>query len=259
MQSEQGFGDALQFVRYVPLLAERGARIVLECLPELKSLFSNLEGVEHVVTKGEPAPPVDVSIPLMSLARVFGTTLASIPAQVPYLRAPRMPLSRRPGTVLQVGLVWAGKPKPAGRDTSWPLPLLSPLLEDPRIEYYSLQTGPRAADLAAHGLDHLLVDLAPHLKDFTATATIMNALDLIITVDTASAHLAGALGRPVFVLLRYVNDYRWLDYRDDTPWYPTMRLFRQPRPDDFTQPIERMRDEIKRLLGKTAAHEPPAA
>jgi Flp pilus assembly protein TadD len=245
LQSEQGFGDALQFARYVPLVAARGARIVLECLPELRPLFAGIEGVEQVVVKGEPAPPVDLSIPLLSLARIFGTTLATVPKQVPYLRALPARLPRRPGTRLQVGLVWAGKPTP--RDRSWPLPVLASLLEDPGIAFYSLQVGPRAAELAAYGFDRLVVDLSPHLKDFAATAAAMNALDLIVTVDTAAAHLAGALGRPVFVLLRYVSDWRWMDDRDDSPWYPTMRLFRQPQPHDFAEPVERVREALARL------------
>jgi hypothetical protein len=248
VQSEQGFGDALQFARYVPLLAAHGARIVLECLPELKSLFATLPGVEQVILKGEPAPPVDLSVPLLSLARVFGTSLATIPAQVPYLGAQTASLPRRPGTLLNVGLVWAGKPTP--RDRSWPLPLLATLTEDPRIAFFSLQTGPRAQELSAHGFDRLVVDLAPYLKDFAATAAAMNALDLVITIDTASAHLAGALGRPAFVLLRYVSDWRWLDYRDDSPWYPTARLFRQSRPDDFAQPVDRVREALQQFAAK---------
>jgi Tfp pilus assembly protein PilF len=251
IQSEQGFGDAIQFARYVPLLAERGARIVMECLPELKTLFAALPGVEEVIIKGSPSPPVDLSVPLLSLPHLFGTALATIPTQIPYLRSPRaLSLPRRPGTILRVGLVWAGKPTP--RDRSWPLPILAMLLEDPHLSFFSMQTGPRAAELAANGLDHLVFDLAPHLKDFADTAAAMNALDLIVTIDTAAAHLAGALGRPTFTLLRYVSDWRWHDYREDSPWYPTMRLFRQARPDDFTQPVERVREAIKRLTGSAA-------
>lgn len=256
VQSEQGFGDAIQFARYIPLLAERGARIVLESLPELNTLFAGLPGVEQVIAKGGESPPVDLSIPLLSLARVFGTTLATVPAKIPYLRAPvAATLPRRPGTILNVGLVWAGKPTP--RDRSWPLPQLATLLEDPRFAFFSLQTGSRAAELAALGLDRLVFDLSPHLKDFSATAAAMSALDLIVTIDTASAHLAGALGRPGCVLLRYVSDWRWHDYRDDSPWYPTLRLFRQPRPDDFTQPVERLSDTIKQFADKAAATAAP--
>ena len=248
VQSEQGFGDAIQFARYIPMVAERGARIVLECLPELRTLFANLPGVETTVVKGGEAPPCDLSVPLLSLARIFNTNMGTIPTKTPYLRAPMtVTLPRRPGTILNIGLAWAGKPTP--RDRSWPLNELVLLLDDPRLSFFSLQTGPRASELAAAGLDRLVVDLAPHLKDFAATAAIMNALDLIVTVDTAGAHLAGALGRQTFVLLRYVSDWRWLEYRDNSPWYPTMRLFRQSRPDDFARPVERVREAISQLAG----------
>jgi len=258
LQSEQGFGDAIQFARYVPLVAARGARIVLECLPELRPLFATIPGVEEIVIKGSQTPDADLSIPLLSLPRIFGTSLATIPAQIPYLRSANvMTLPRRPGTNLRVGLVWAGKPTP--RDRSWPLPLLATLMENPQIAFFSLQTGPRAAELAAAGYDRLAVDLGPHLKDFSATAAAMNALDLIVTIDTASAHLAGALGRPTIVLLRYVSDWRWHDYREDSPWYPSLRLFRQPKPDDFAQPVERVREDLKRLASGSAPAQQPAA
>jgi Flp pilus assembly protein TadD len=244
LQSEQGFGDALQFARYVPLVAARGARVVVECLSELRSLFAAISGVEEFVIKGNPSPPVDLSIPLLSLPRVFGTTLATIPAQVPYLRAPyTMNLPQKPGTHLRVGLVWAGKPTP--HDRSWPLQLLAPLLDNPHIAFFSLQTGPRAGELAGAGFDQLIIDLAPQLQDFADTAAAMAALDLVITVDTASAHLAGALGRPTFVLLHYVSDWRWLDDREDSPWYPTLRLIRQSRPDDFARPVECIHKELR--------------
>ena len=251
VQSEQGFGDAIQFARYIPMLAGRGARIVLECLAELRTLFANLPGVETTVVKGGEAPPCDVSVPLLSLARIFATNMATIPTHIPYLRAPMtVALPRRQGTILNIGLTWAGKPTP--RDRSWPLKELVPLLEDPRLSFFSLQTGPRQAELAASGLDKLIFDLSPHLKDFGATAAAMNALDLIVSIDTASAHLAGALGRPGCVLLRYVPDWRWHDYREDSPWYPSLRLFRQSRPDDFTQPVERLRETIKQFADKAA-------
>ncbi len=124
-------------------------------------------------------------------------------------------------------------------------------MDHPRVSFFSLQTGPRANDLTADGFEQLAIDLGPQLVDFSATAAAMNALDLIITVDTASAHLAGALGRPTLLLLRYVSDWRWHDDREDSPWYPSLRLFRQSRPDDFAQPVERVREELKRLTSKT--------
>lgn len=246
LQSEQGFGDAIQFARYIPMVAERGAHIVLECLPELATLFANIQGVKEIIIRGANIPPVDCSIPLLSLPRIFGTTFESIPARVPYLQTKQMAtITQSPGTNLRVGLIWAGKPSP--RDRSWPLPLMASLLDNPRVSFFSLQTGPRAQELAEKGFDHLVVDLGPKLADFSTTAAVMNALDLIITVDTASAHLAGALGRPTLALLRYVSDWRWHDDRDDSPWYPSLRLFRQSGPDDFSGPVERVREELKRL------------
>ena len=185
-----------------------------------------------------------------------GWLIATIPSKIPYLHPARtMTFPRKPGTQIRVGLVWAGKTRP--RDRSWPIPVLAALLDSPHAAFFSLQTGPRTAELAANGLEWLVTDLSPQLKDFSDTAAAMNALDLIITIDTASAHLAGVLGRPTIVLLRYVADWRWHDYREDSPWYPSLKLIRQPRPDDFTQPIERVREEIKRLATLVASARKP--
>lgn len=236
--SEQGFGDALQFARYVPLLAARGAAIVLECLPELAELFASLPGVTALVAKGGPLPPYDCWLPMASLPHLMGTRFEDIPAGIPYLRAPPRPalaVPRPDGAALSVGLVWAGKTTP--RDRSWPLEELLPLLNDPRAAFYSLQLGPRGADLARLGVDRLVIDAAPALGSFADTAAVMERLDLIITIDTSVAHLAGALGRPVWVLLRYVSDWRWQDEPATSPWYPGMRLFRQPSPEDFATPV----------------------
>ncbi len=249
LHSEQGFGDALQFIRYVPLLAARGAAIVLECLPELAELFAGLPGVVALVKLGTPPPPYDLWAPLASLPHLLATSFATIPADVPYLAVPARPglvVPRPPGTTLAVGLVWAGKTTP--RDRSWPLEQLLPLLDDPRIACHSLQVGPRAADLARLGLDLLVRDASAALTSFADTAAVMARLDLIITIDTATAHLAGALGRPTWVVLRYVSDWRWRDEPTDCPWYPTMRLFRQPAPDDFATPVAEMARALATLL-----------
>ncbi|MEW5727997.1 MAG: tetratricopeptide repeat protein, partial [Pseudomonadota bacterium] len=249
LTSEQGFGDALQFARFVPLLARRGARVVLECLPELKELFAGLPGVAAVVDKHAPPPSYDLWAPMLSLAHILGVTWPTLPAEVPYLRPARRlarPLERPPGTVVSAGLVWAGKTTP--RDRSWPLDLLLPLFEDPRVAWYSLQMGPRAADLAATGADRLVRDLAPSVRSFADTAAMMAELDLIVTIDTSAAHLAGALGRPTWVLLRYVSDWRWLDQPEDCAWYPTMRLFRQPEPSDFVTPVALLKDQLARAV-----------
>ena len=246
--SEQGFGDALQFIRYIPLLAERGVSMVLECLPELTELFSGLPGVTAILAKGAPLPRYDVWAPMASLPHLMGTRFDSIPARVPYLKAPPRPnllIPRPPATTLSVGLVWAGKTTP--RDRSWPLEEMLPLLEEPRAAFYSLQLGPRGADLSRLAVDRLIADAAPALTSFADTAAVMERLDLIITIDTSAAHLAGALGRPVWVLLRYVSDWRWQDQPLTSPWYPTMRLFRQPDPADFKTPVAEMTKALRDL------------
>ena len=236
LMAEQGFGDALQFIRFVSQVAARGARVVVEAMPELAQLFAAQPGVAQVVVKGAPPPPYDLWLPLLSLPHLLGIDWHDLPA--PHLLAPARlarPLPRLPGTRRSIGLVWAGKTTP--RDRSWPLETLLPLFEDAGLAFYSLQTGPRSADAAAIGADHLMRDLGPQLTSFAATAAVMCDLDLVITIDSAPAHLAGALGRPVWVLLRKVSDWRWRDEGDTTPWYPSMRLFRQSDPFDFAGPV----------------------
>lgn len=243
--AEQGFGDALQFARFLTLAARQGAEVVVECQPELMDLFAAIPGVAEVVAKHAPLPPYDLWAPMMSLAWLLGVTWQTLPAPEAYLRPPgrlAAPLGRPSGTVLNVGLVWAGKTTP--RDRSWPLELLLPLMETPRVAFWNLQMGERAADLERLGADQLVRNLAPRLKTFGETAAAMAELDLVITIDSAPAHLAAALGRPTWVLLRYVSDWRWLDEGDTCAWYPTMRLFRQPTPDDFTSPVARMKDAL---------------
>ncbi len=247
--SEQGFGDALQFVRYVPLLAGRGAKVVLECLPEQADLFAGLGGLVALVPKGAALPAHDCWAPLASLPHLMGTRFDAIPAAIPYLTAPPRPNLRivpTPGEKLAVGLVWAGKTTP--RDRSWPLEELLPLLGDPHVTVYSLQLGPRAEDLKRTGLERLVRDAGPVLKSFADTAHVIGHLDLVITIDTSVAHLAGALGRPVWVLLRYVSDWRWQDEPLTSPWYPTMRLFRQPAPMDFKTPVAAMAAALASLI-----------
>jgi Flp pilus assembly protein TadD len=250
LHSEQGFGDALQFVRFVPLAVARGARVVLECLPELRELFATVPGVAQLVDKGTPPPPYDLWAPMLSLPCLLGTGADVLPAAVPYLTPPARAtgVRRPPGTALTLGLVWAGKTTP--RDRSWPLEELLPLLSDPRIAVHALQVGPRGSDLDHLGVRHLVHDLGPELNSFADTAAAMAALDLVITVDTSVAHLAGALGRPCWVLLRYVSDWRWQDEPADSPWYPSMRLFRQADPQDFKGPVAEL---MAALTGVTAA------
>jgi tetratricopeptide (TPR) repeat protein len=245
LHSEQGFGDTLQFCRYVPLIARR-ARVVLEVQPALLRLFATLDGVHQVVRRGDPLPAVDLQCPLMSLPLALDTTLATIPATAPYLRtdpvqvaAWRGRLAELPG--LRVGLAWAGEPRhddphahAMDRRRSIALERLAPLAAIAGVSWISLQKGPAAAQATAQppGMD--LHDWTDEIGDFADTAALIEALDLVISVDTAVAHLAGALARPVWLLNRFDTCWRWLLQRSDSPWYPTMHIYRQPARGDWT-------------------------
>lgn len=150
-----------------------------------------------------------------------------------------------------MGLIWAGKTVP--RDRSWPLERLLPLMEDPRMAFWSLQMGERSSDLKTTGIGTLVRDLSPAITSFADTAALMNGLDMVVTIDTSAAHLAGALGKPTWMLLRYVSDWRWLDQGDTCLWYPTMRLFRQPDPDDFDTPVAQMKIMLTQAADKMSA------
>ncbi|WP_190274165.1 tetratricopeptide repeat protein [Geitlerinema sp. PCC 7407] len=228
LHSEQGFGDAIQFIRYAPLVKALGGRVIAGCKPPLRRLFATVPGVDQVLTEGDRVPSFDLYCPLLSLPRVLGTTLATIPAQVPYVAAPPPPVELPISGAYRVGIVWAGSPTHRkDRSRSCPLEEFLPLFELPGTEWYSLQKGDRAADLA--GFRHQVTDLGQYCQDFADTAALIAQLDLVISVDTSVAHLAGALGKPVWVLLATNPDWRWLLERADSPWYPTARLFRQRR------------------------------
>jgi hypothetical protein len=244
--SEYGLGDALHFVRYLPMLTGKGGRIILQVQPALASLLRQLPDVT-VMARGEPLPPFDLQVPLLSLPRLFGTTLENLPAAIPYLRADPEKLSRWRAalgreTRLKVGVVWAGNPKHKGdRQRSLSAEALLPRLVMPGVQLYSLQKEPRTEDGAVlNALRHDVIDLAPTLGDFADTAAAVAALDLVVAVDTSVAHLAGALGRPVWMLTPYALDWRWLRDREDSPWYPTMRLFRQRAPREWDDPLMRL-------------------
>jgi tetratricopeptide (TPR) repeat protein len=244
--AEYGLGDALHFVRYLPMLAEKGGRIILQVQPALASLLRQLPDVT-VMARGEKLPPFDLQVPLLSLPRLFGTTLENLPADVPYLHADPEKLSRWQAvlgreTRLKVGVVWAGNPKHKGdRQRSLSAEALLPRLVMPGVQLYSLQKEPRTEDAdVLNALRHDVIDLALTLGDFNDTAAAVAALDLVIAVDTSVAHLAGALGRPVWMLTPYALDWRWLRDREDSPWYPTMRLFRQRAPREWDDPLMRL-------------------
>jgi tetratricopeptide (TPR) repeat protein len=266
LYAEAGLGDTLQFVRYLPMLAKEGGPIVLQVQPPLVPLLRANRGVT-VIARGEPLPRFDLHLPLMDLPRVFGTTLETIPAAIPYLRPDPAKLSRWRSalddeTALRVGVVWAGNPRHKGdRQRSLPAEELLPRLVMPGVKLFSLQKDLRAADapaVAALGRD--IVDLALRLGDFSDTAAAVTALDLVIAVDTSVAHLAGALGRPVWTLLPYALDWRWLRDREDTPWYPSMRLFRQRAPLAWDDVVARMSAELARVAsGQRDLLWPPGA
>jgi tetratricopeptide (TPR) repeat protein len=234
LHPEQGFGDAIQFIRYLPLII--GGQVIIECYRPLRRLFSSMAGINQLYTDGDPVPTYDLQAPLLSLPKLFGTTLSTIPAQVPYLVPP--PGVSIPGLDLdhaqkRVGMVWASSSHSATADLrSCRLEMFVSLATHPGLRLYSLQVGHPATDTQLLQANKI-IDLSPSLRDFADTAAAIAALDLVITIDTAVAHLAGALGKPVWVLLPYIPDWRWLLNRSDSPWYPTMRLFRQPRPGDW--------------------------
>ncbi|MGO8910709.1 MAG: tetratricopeptide repeat protein [Bradyrhizobium sp.] len=247
VQAEQGFGDSLQFARYLPPLAARAGSVTLRVHQQLVTLLrENLPGITVLGDRGDPAP-YQCDAVLLSLPHLFKTRLETIPAAVPYLRPPASTAQRWKERLaemagLKVGLVWAGNPEHVNdHRRSVDLPLLAPLFDVRGTSFASLQFGPRRGDLKKiKGRKTAIEDLSPAFGDFSETAGALAALDLVITVDTSVAHLAGALGRPVWVLLPAVTDWRWMLEREDNPWYPTMRLFRQNEGEEWPAVIGRL-------------------
>ena len=241
VRAEQGFGDAIQLIRYLPLIAERGGKPVLVCAPALVPWLATLDGIA-VLSNDAPLPHYDAWIDEMSLPLMFGTRPDTIPAAAGYLRAApsrvaqwraRLPAGRK------IGVAWAGNPA-HGNDRRRSLPQetaaqLAALCGDRAV---NLQVGPRAAEFG-------LADLSPLLTDFAETAALIANLDLVVTVDTAVAHVAGALGVPCWVMLPFAPDWRWMLGRDDTPWYASLRLFRQPKSGDWNSVIEQVRTALR--------------
>ena len=252
LHAEQGFGDTLQFIRYAQLLVQRGARVICEVQPELVSLLAQLEGVE-VIAKGCALPHFDLQCPLLSLPLAFDTQLSNIPAETPYLVAPAVRIAhwrdRLPQGRPRAGFVWSGSSAHKNdANRSIPLARLAPLFENLPFACISLQHEMREADRKVlQGVSNL-VDLGPELADFTDTAAIIAELDVVVSVDTAVAHLAGAMGKPVIILLPHAADFRWLREREDTPWYPTAKLLRQPAFGDWDSVISRL-GEIHGQIG----------
>ena len=257
VHQDEGLGDTIQFARYVPMLAARGARVILVVEKALRPLLSELPGVSQCLPiAAGPLPAFDVHCPMSSLPLAFATRLDTIPSAASYLPAPagdraeawEQRLGRH--DKLRVGLVWSGSVAHRNdQNRSIPLRAMSGIL-DLDATFVSLQKDPRAADKTVLLERSDIIDLTADLADFSATAALVSCLDLVITVDTSVAHLAGALGRPTWILLPYTPDYRWLLDRDDSPWYPTVRLFRQDESRDYAPVLDRLRDELRaRIAG----------
>jgi len=232
LHAEQGMGDTIQFARYVTPVAERGGRVVLECQKPLVDLFTNLDGPAEIVASGDTLPEFELHAPLLSLPRIFKTGLDSIPAAESYLAADPV-RQEKFGDALDakrfnVGVVWAGKSSHRNdRNRTAGIEPFIDLFGTPGCTFHSLQIGPRAADIQATGCAGLVRDQTNAISNFADTAALISDLDLVISVDTSVCHLAGALGKPCWVVVPYTPDWRWMMERDDSPWYPSLRLFRQ--------------------------------
>jgi tetratricopeptide (TPR) repeat protein len=259
VHDEQGLGDTLQFVRYLSEVKRRCRCVILETRRELIPLLQNCQGVDEMVvrpqTESHPGTPADYHVPLLSLPRLFNTTLTTIPAVVPYIwaNADRVTAwtARIHGPELKVGLVWAGRPEHQNdRNRSCRLEVLLPLTRIPGVRIYSLQKGPAENQIQEAAPNGTMIHLGPDLHDFADTAAALSCLDLLISVDTSVAHLAGAMARPVWLMLPRIPDWRWMLNRDDSPWYPTLRLFRQTRDGDWGKIVARIAAELVLLASR---------
>lgn len=256
--AEQGLGDSLQFCRYLPMVKERVGEVTFECQPQLFRLLKSspaFDGVEFIARGLDPLPEVEAAAALLSLPHLCGThDEADIPATPPYLVPPKtnIPVIRKTDTGRRrIGLVWAGKPSHNNdRNRSARLDLFAPLFDIPGCHFLSLQMGDAAAQVENFELAPVLQDLTPHIRDFADTAALIQDLDLVITVDTSTAHLAGALDKPVWVMLPFAPDWRWQLHRSDSPWYPSMTLFRQSSPGDWTEVMDRLRAHLHQFIRK---------
>ena len=253
LHAEQGLGDTIQFARYVPLLAASGAKVVLEVQPELTTLMARLEGAATVIARGAAPPPFDVHCPLGSLPLAFKTEPATVPADIPYLSADDAHLAKwsaRIGALARprIAFAWAGNPSHLNdRNRSIAFAKLAPLLSIP-AQFVSIQHDVRAEDSVALAGENRVTNVGAELENFADTAAVIALCDLVISVDTAVAHLAGAMGRPLWMLLPFAPDWRWTLDGETSPWYPTARLFRQTAIGDWDGVIERLGVELKRFV-----------
>ena len=250
LHAEQGLGDTIQFARYAQAVARKGARVILEVHATLRSLLSNISGVYQVLSRGEPLPEFDFHCPLLSLPLACNTRLHTIPATVPYLRAPEAAVNTwkerlGQGSAVRVGIVWSGRRAHKNdHKRSIALSRLA-VLANPRVSLVSLQKELRAEHEQALAANPSITHFGSELRDFADTAALVSLMDLVISVDTSVAHLAGALGKPVWILLPFAPDWRWLLEREDSPWYPSARLFRQPRIGDWDRVIDKLMHDLR--------------
>jgi len=252
--SEQGFGDSLQFVRFVPKVKALGGHVILETRAPLARLLASVGGADEIAVRDQPVPEFDVWCPLLSLPLLFKTDLAALPGPVPYLAPPPDAGAKFDALLapaegrFKVGIVWSGSITFKGnRNRATTIDSFLGLLEVPGVTLVSLQKGPPNAELAACGCRGLILDADPLLDDFADTAALLERLDLVIMTDSSVTHLCGALGRPVWVALCYAADWRWLRIRQDSPWYPSARLFRQRTAGRWDDVFERIKVELAKL------------
>ncbi len=252
LHTEQGLGDTIQFIRFAPLVKRLGGQVILASQPALLPILAGVEGVDRIIPNVGELPAFDYHLPLLSVPRVLSTREHTIPRNIPYLQVPAEATARAGerlgrrcgprGVRLRVGLAWAGSPQnPDDANRSMRLAQLDPLLQVPGVQFLSLQRG------VALPPECPIVTVEADSDNIAATAAILSHLDLVIAVDTMIAHLAGALGRPVWTLLKFAPDWRWMTGREDSPWYPTMRLFRQPRFGAWEEVVRNVAAELSRL------------
>jgi hypothetical protein len=249
-----GLGDTIQFIRYAPLIREQARTLAIEAQPALKSLIEASQLADSVITWDEPEPAWDQQVEIVELPRIFRTNLETIPKRVPYLEVPSSPVAASHHGVrpMRVGVVWASSSYNPAR--SVPLEDMARLFTVPCTSFFSLQAGEERAQLKS--MSRGIADLQTDPACVGATAGKLKTLDLVITVDTMMAHLAGAMGRPVWTLLPFQCDWRWMMAREDSPWYPTMRLFRQPRAGDWQSVIERVQCALRALAAASYSEVP---
>jgi tetratricopeptide (TPR) repeat protein len=252
---EQGYGDTILCSRYIPLIKARGAaRIIFGCANGLHKLFEGIPGLDRLADKYHIGEKIDYHIPVMTLPGLFGTTFDTIPPAPP-LHMPETPPAEAAKLLtlaqdrLKVGIVWSGSPGYSGnKDRAVPFTRFLPLAEIPGVQLFSLQKGPQEKELAAAGAERLVLELGPHLNDFTDTAAVLKQLDLVIMTDSSVAHLAGSIGTPVWNLLPVRAYWIYGLGREDSPWYPSMRLFRQPEPGDWDSVFRKVAAELEKAV-----------